>query len=548
MTDRLPGSPGKYSAVVAGGELQKMQTGKPFAITLQLDDDPVREGTPYSKAAVLPDELAAKLCPETEDPAPKDAIRGLWEKKADSIRSKSGTVIAIEDSAHTPLKGLKLFGKTIQNGTPTPTAPVELESVGASGNIGVTVAGKNMLAAAAAGSKISNGITFTSNGDGSYSVKGTAEKGVSIFFPLEENCVFAEGIYVHLMNNVSAGHNAACVFWFSDGAKSSWAFTPANRIGAPTSGIGKTITQIGVSVQSGYTVDVTFSPMFVFSNIATDFEPYKSIQTLTASTPNGLPGIPVSSGGNYTDENGQQWVCDEIDFARGVYVQRVGRIGSYADESIATPYISSTGSLSTGATVLYVLEEFSTTALSAEELEAYALLHTNTPNTTILNDAGADMEISYYTPNAAVPVVFTPKDAGKVLSIDEHGCVALTNQKDRIVEQGTSGNWTYRKWDSGIAECWLKYTTTVDISSGSSPVWDKFYRSYTSEISLPVVFAEMPMFNVSVFGDAPVIYDGTSYVSNSVVNMIQLKSFVRAEDTSKSYSITHCVHAIGRWK
>ena len=45
-------------------------------------------------------------------------------------------------------------------------------------------------------------------------------------------------------------------------------------------------------------------------------------QTLPISTPNGLPGIPVTSGGNYTDEDGQQWVCDEIDFARGKYVQR----------------------------------------------------------------------------------------------------------------------------------------------------------------------------------------------------------------------------------
>lgn len=25
---------------------------------------------------------------------------------------------------------------------------------------------------------------------------------------------------------------------------------------------------------------------------------------------------------------------------------------------------------------------------------------------------------------------------------------------DYVVEQGTSGNWTYRKWNSGIAECW----------------------------------------------------------------------------------------------
>lgn len=47
-------------------------------------------------------------------------------------------------------------------------------------------------------------------------------------------------------------------------------------------------------------------------------------QTITLQTPNGLPGIPVKSGGNYTDENGQQWICDEIDLTRGVRVQRVG--------------------------------------------------------------------------------------------------------------------------------------------------------------------------------------------------------------------------------
>ena len=46
-------------------------------------------------------------------------------------------------------------------------------------------------------------------------------------------------------------------------------------------------------------------------------------QTLTLQTPNALPGVPVTSGGNYTDENGQQWVCDEVDLARGVYLHRV---------------------------------------------------------------------------------------------------------------------------------------------------------------------------------------------------------------------------------
>lgn len=49
-------------------------------------------------------------------------------------------------------------------------------------------------------------------------------------------------------------------------------------------------------------------------------------QTLTLPTPNGLPGIPVKSGGNYTDPQGQQWICDEIDLKRGVKVQRVNRL------------------------------------------------------------------------------------------------------------------------------------------------------------------------------------------------------------------------------
>ena len=49
-------------------------------------------------------------------------------------------------------------------------------------------------------------------------------------------------------------------------------------------------------------------------------------QTLTLPTPNGLPGIPVTSGGNYTDSTGQQWVCDEVDLEKGVRVQRIYKV------------------------------------------------------------------------------------------------------------------------------------------------------------------------------------------------------------------------------
>ena len=56
-------------------------------------------------------------------------------------------------------------------------------------------------------------------------------------------------------------------------------------------------------------------------------------QSITVSTPNGLPGIPVDSDGNYTDASGQQWVCDEVDFARGVYVQRCNIVKSVGGDS-----------------------------------------------------------------------------------------------------------------------------------------------------------------------------------------------------------------------
>lgn len=57
--------------------------------------------------------------------------------------------------------------------------------------------------------------------------------------------------------------------------------------------------------------------------------------TATFSTPNGLPGIPVDSDGNYTDEDGQQWICDEIDTKAGVYRQRVGKVQYVGDTSEA---------------------------------------------------------------------------------------------------------------------------------------------------------------------------------------------------------------------
>jgi hypothetical protein len=47
---------------------------------------------------------------------------------------------------------------------------------------------------------------------------------------------------------------------------------------------------------------------------------------------------------------------------------------------------------------------------------------------------------------------------------------------DYIVEQGVSGIWTYRKWNSGIAECWGKQSATVDITT--------VLEAYTGQMAL----------------------------------------------------------------
>lgn len=55
----------------------------------------------------------------------------------------------------------------------------------------------------------------------------------------------------------------------------------------------------------------------------TSYEPYYEPQSLSISTPTGLPAIPVNTDGNYTDANGQQWISDYVDLKRGKYVQNI---------------------------------------------------------------------------------------------------------------------------------------------------------------------------------------------------------------------------------
>ena len=104
-------------------------------------------------------------------------------------------------------------------------------------------------------------------------------------------------------------------------------------------------------------------------------------KTIILQTPNGLPGILVTSGGNYTDQSGQQWVCDEVDLERGVRVQRVDK-GAF----------DSTKALAEQNAILAIPVE---TPLTPAEIAAYKALTTYAPNTVVQASDGAGLKLDY---------------------------------------------------------------------------------------------------------------------------------------------------------
>lgn len=62
---------------------------------------------------------------------------------------------------------------------------------------------------------------------------------------------------------------------------------------------------------------------------------------------------------------------------------------------------------------------------------------------------------------------------------------------DYIVEQGTSGIWAYRKWNSGIAECWTYSQLTFDTASAGSSGIEGF-KVVSVEVQLPFDFIAYP--------------------------------------------------------
>ena len=87
--------------------------------------------------------------------------------------------------------------------------------------------------------------------------------------------------------------------------------------------VDEIILYAGIDYKDSLGCKGVFKNIMISVDKPTAYEPYHEPQSLSISTPTGLPAIPVDTDGNYTDTNGQQWIADYVDLKRGKYVQWV---------------------------------------------------------------------------------------------------------------------------------------------------------------------------------------------------------------------------------
>ena len=197
--------------------------------------------------------------------------------------------------------------------SPNPDYPQEIKSVV---NPTVKVCGKNLLKATL-GTTTQNGVTCTNNGDGTYTLNGTASVNTH-FQIVQEGTNISNGTY-KVTGCPSGGSPEKYFIRCGSEGIAAWNDTGDGC----TSIISNNRMVYRISIIAGVTVNnILFKPMIVDASLypdATydDFEPYHE-QTVTL--PYTLNAIPVLAGGNVTID-GQQYVSDYFDVERGKLVR-----------------------------------------------------------------------------------------------------------------------------------------------------------------------------------------------------------------------------------
>lgn len=295
----------------------------------------------------------------------KEDTAALKKRQNVLVGSETGNPVSCNDAYSAPLCGLTVYGKSTQDGTPTPDAPVPIVSAGDGGSVAVKVTGKNLFPVITNAniSKINKptggvryGYVFYVPAQSSVTASGNADIGTNCFvgdFDIKTQTYKQKA---QLVSENGGTYTAKLQSgWYVIYIANDYLPTILTKLNA-----AKIQLEIGTK--------------------ATVYEPYRE-QLLTLPTPNGLPGIPVTSGGNYTDQNGQQWVCDEVDLERGVKVQRIDKTSFDNTKTLAEQ----------NATLATPIE----TPLTPAEIAAYKALTAYAPDTVVQASDGAGIKLDY---------------------------------------------------------------------------------------------------------------------------------------------------------
>lgn len=301
-----------------------------------------------------------------------DAISAVKARQNILVGTETGNPVAVDDAFAAPLRGLTVYGKSTQDGTPTPDAPIPIVSAGDGGSLTVKVTGKNLIQPYEKDTRIAkNGVTMDYNvASQLVHVYGTATEVADIYdarqeIPLSVKSNVTMSITVRagkILDGVIIQYSDFVTLGLSCTGSKPYDTGAFNRPDSPG------YLKFTVNIPKGATVDFTIAAQLELGTTVTAYSPYRE-QLLTLPTPTGLPGIPVTSGGNYTDSTGQQWVCDEVDLERGVKVQRVDKAA-----------FDSTKPLTEQNAILTTPIE---TPLTPAELAAYKALTAYGPDTVV---------------------------------------------------------------------------------------------------------------------------------------------------------------------
>lgn len=199
--------------------------------------------------------------------------------------------------------------------SPNPDYPQEIKSVV---NPTVKVTGKNLLKPILQTTTV-NGVTCTNNGDGTYTLNGTATN-VTVFEVTKMTNLKLKKV----LGCPKGGNQDTYKLYVLDTENFSTGFDDIGNGVIVSANVNNDLEfSIRLRVAKDATVNnVVFKPMITTDTSATydDFEPYREQSvTLTGVT---LNAIPVSSGGNVTID-GQQYISDYVDVERGKIVRMV---------------------------------------------------------------------------------------------------------------------------------------------------------------------------------------------------------------------------------